>query len=78
MSGRFDYVKYDIVASEKQAQFKILFEAAEKMIADYLKPGRAQSLALINLEETYMWIGKAIRDDQIARDGDAVDQPGRG
>ena len=29
--------------------------------------GRSASLALTKLEEAYMWIGKQIRDDQIAR-----------
>lgn len=32
-----------------------------------LANGRAKSLALTSLEECYMWIGKAIRDEQLAK-----------
>jgi len=32
---------------------------------------RAKALAITKLEEVYMWIGKAIRDDQIKRNGSA-------
>ena len=36
-----------------------------------LKSPRTVALALTKLEECYMWIGKAIRDDQIERNGSA-------
>ena len=36
-----------------------------------LPEGRAKSLALTKLEECYMWIGKAIRDAQMKRNGGA-------
>lgn len=38
---------------------------------------RAKALALTKLEECYMWIGKALRDDQIARIGSAPLQEDR-
>jgi len=69
--SRFDYVKYDEKAAEDQAQFKALFEEVETAITRNLKPGRASSLVLTKIEEAYMWIGKAIRDEQIARNGSA-------
>jgi hypothetical protein len=80
MLGRFDYVKYDEQATADQADFKTAFEAIETMIEKRLRIGgeRAKALALTNLEQAYMWIGKAIRDGQITRDGDAADQPERG
>lgn len=78
MPGRFDYVKYDNRAAEEQREFKRSFESVESLIDLHLKDGRAKSLALTKLEEAYMWIGKAIRDEQIARGGDATDQPRRG
>lgn len=65
--SRFDYVKYDEQAQKDQAASKTAVEQVEHFITKYTKPGRAQSLALTKLEECYMWIGKAIRDDQIAR-----------
>jgi hypothetical protein len=64
---RFDYIKYDKAAQAKQADAKSMCENLEKFILT-LPGGRAQSLAITKLEEVYMWIGKAIRDDQLARD----------
>lgn len=77
MEGRFDYVKYDETAVNAQAAAKDRMQAIESFI-ESLPKGRAQALALTKLEEVYMWIGKAIRDDQVARGGDAKDQPARG
>lgn len=65
--SRFDYVKYDESAQSLQGEAKLKCESLERMIGDDVRPGRAQSLALTALEECYMWIGKAIRDDQIRR-----------
>lgn len=69
--NRFDYVKYDQAAADQQNVFKIAFQAIEEIVGARLKPGRAQSLVLTKLEEAYMWIGKAIRDEQIERNGSA-------
>ena len=68
--SRFDYVKYDEVAQIGQAMFKQKFEVLSEML-DALPDGRNKSLCLTKLEECYMWLGKAIRDDQIARNGSA-------
>jgi hypothetical protein len=75
-TSRFDYVKYDELATITQKHFKNVFEDAEQYI-DRLANGRAKSLALTSLEESYMWVGKAIRDEQIARNGSAELQEGR-
>lgn len=63
---RFSYVKYDEDSIQQQEKAKKMCEEMEQFI-DSLGKGRPQSLALTALEETYMWIGKAIRDNQIAR-----------
>lgn len=68
--SRFDYVRYDERAQELQDRAKRLCTELEKLV-DELPPGRAQSLSLTKLEETYMWLGKSIRDDQIKRNGSA-------
>lgn len=68
--SRFDYVKYDQPATAKQLQFKELFTLMETGVAHNLPEGRAKSLVLTKLEEAYMWIGKAIRDEQIQRNKD--------
>lgn len=68
MGNRFDYVKYDEQAVKSQANFKTKFQDLEKDV-DALENGRAKSLILTKLEEAYMWVGKAIRDDQVAKRG---------
>lgn len=69
--GRFDYVKYDDKAAEDQATFKEFFEDLEKEVDIALQSPRAKALVHTKLEEAYMWVGKAIRDDQIKRNGSA-------
>ena len=69
---RFNYVKYDNQASDVQEKFKEVCENLESMIEYSLESPRAKALALTKLEEFYMWVGKAVRDDQITRGGDAT------
>lgn len=71
MSNRFDYVKYDDKSQRDQDHAKLLCDNVRAAIETNCQPGRAASLALTKLEECYMWIGKAIRDDQIKRNGSA-------
>lgn len=68
--SRFDYVEYDDIAQADQDAAKTLVSCLESRI-ESLGAGRARSLAITKLEECYMWIGKQIRDDQIARNGSA-------
>lgn len=67
--SRFDYVKYDERAVGEQAAFKAQFEHLEGMVSVNLISPRAKALVMTKLEEAYLWVGKAIRDDQIARNG---------
>jgi hypothetical protein len=69
--NRFDYVKYDQFAQEKQVSFKEKFSFLAKMVEEDLSNGRAKALVLTKLEESYMWVGKAIRDEQIEQGRDA-------
>lgn len=66
--GRFDYVKYDEEAARNSQDALKRVDDVRAFIDTNLKPGRASSLAMTKLEECFMWIGKAIRDDQVARD----------
>jgi hypothetical protein len=75
--GRFDYVKYDEPAKIIQEGFKQMFMELEDKVGTLLVSPRAKALALTKLEETYLWIGKAIRDDQISRNEAAVLQEER-
>lgn len=65
--NRFDYVKYDETSEGKQIGFKELFKGLEQMVELHLPKGRPQSLVFTHLEEAYMWVGKAIRDEQVGR-----------
>ena len=69
MTNRFDYVKYDEQAMQKQAKLKQLFQDIEGEVDEMLESGRAKSLVLTKLEEAYMWCGKAVRDDQVEKRG---------
>lgn len=78
MSERFSYVKYDEIAVKKQERLRYMFEDLEKEAEVLLPNGRAKSLFLTHLEEAYMWTGKAIRDEQIARNSHPEHVPERG
>lgn len=75
--SRFDYVKYDDKGVADQNEFKKAFEELESFTNARLKSPRAKALVLTKLEEAYMWVGKAIRDDQIERNGSAELQEDR-
>jgi hypothetical protein len=77
MANRFDYVKYDSEAQELQDIFKGKFRDLEISV-NLLKPGRATSLVFTKLEEAYMWVGKAIRDEQIVRNANTELNESRG
>lgn len=74
----FYYVKYDETSVSKQETARDICESLEAFISLELLNGRAKSLAITKLEECYMWIGKAIRDEQIDRGGDNKHVPERG
>ena len=66
VSQRFSYVKYDEQAASLQEKFKKAFTEIE-VLSETLPNGREKALLLTYLEIAYMWTGKVIRDDQIAR-----------
>ncbi len=65
--SRFDYIAYDEISKDEQAEFKEAVTAVERLINLLLPANRESSLAIDRLEECYMWIGKAIRDKQIKK-----------
>lgn len=64
---RFNYVKYDESSVAQQEKAKQICETLESFIDMELGKGRPQALAMTALEEVYMWIGKSVRDNQVAR-----------
>lgn len=75
---RFDYIAYDETASTCQHVFKRELTLFEDAVENLIKCPRSKALALTKIEEAYMWIGKGIRNDQIARNGSAPLQESRG
>lgn len=78
VSSRFSYVKYDEQAVQAQEAFKVLFEGIESLANEALPNSREKSLLMTALEEAYMWTGKAIRNEQIARNAEVEHAPARG
>ncbi len=74
---RFNYVKYDHLATVQQEKAKEVVEQLEELIVLGKKETRAQQNALNKLEECYMWIGKMIRDEQIKRNSQTEHVPER-
>lgn len=68
--NRFDYVKYDDQAAKMQEMFKEKFVELEEKVC-CLRNGRAKAIVMTKIEEAYMWVGKALRDEQIERNGSA-------
>lgn len=62
--SRFDYVKYGETAQSVSQAIKEKFEELEKDI-DALVNGRSKAMALTKLEESFMWVGKTLRDQQL-------------
>jgi len=77
MTKTFDYVRYDEESIQKQETAKKLVTELETFIHS-LGHGRPQSLSLTKVEECYMWIGKAIRDEQVRRGVQTEHKPERG
>ncbi len=78
MSTRFDYVKYDDQALAQQTCAKSYFLALDAWLSTALQDSRAKSLVFTKLEEAYMWVGKAIRDEQVKRNAATELQESRG
>jgi hypothetical protein len=68
-NNRFDCVEYDEMSTLQQRNCKTKFMDLAEYIETLFGNSEQGKLALVKLEESYMWIGKSIRDDQIARTG---------
>lgn len=66
---RFDYVEWDEVAQSRSDALKSLCMTLEASI-NPLADSREKSMAITKLEETFMWIGKAVRSDMLKRKGE--------
>lgn len=75
--SRFDYVAYDTTAAKKQANVKAQFVKLDDWVQENLATGRAKDRIFDKLEEAYMWVGKAVRDEQVFTRGPGVLQEER-
>lgn len=66
-SRRFDYVVYGEDQKIAQEKFKEFFKQIEDYANSRLVESRPKSLMMTALEESYMWAGKALRDEAIFR-----------
>ena len=76
MRTRYDYVKYDDIATAAQQGFKAMFIELTIHVEN-LDPGVAKTIALQKLEEAYMWLGKALRDGQVQRTAPELGEAGQ-
>lgn len=67
--SRFDFIKYDNIAQARHDMLKDLIEELAECIVE-LTPSRESALAMTNLEQSFMWMGKAIKEDQKKRQED--------
>ena len=63
---KYDYIEWDEQSKYLQQAIKKEFKYIEFMLNN-LNLSRELSLSRSKLEESFMWIGKAIRSDQIER-----------
>jgi hypothetical protein len=63
MPGRFDGIKFDKDTAELHALLKKQFQELEGNLS-LLGSGRSIGKALSRLEESFMWVGKGLRDLQ--------------
>lgn len=62
----FDYVKYDEKSQYLSDSLKSQVLCISAMI-NALPQSREKSLAMTKLEESFMWMGKAIRNEQVSK-----------
>jgi len=67
----FDFIKYDEKSEGTQTYFKAIFVTIEEEIANKIPHSWARDNMMKSLNEAYMWLGKAIRDEQLTRIGSA-------
>ncbi len=60
---RFDYINYDFLRETKQKTLKTMFEELEHYAENNISNGRCKALFMTKLEETYMWAGKALKEE---------------
>ncbi len=71
--SRFDYVKLDDDSTQLLSDLRNLCVDLEALLMSGTTHSREYALAMTNLEQAFMWMGKAVRNDYLARQVQAVD-----
>lgn len=61
------YIEFDSVSVENHSHFREAFHELESAIERLLVSERPKAIVIQKLEEAYMWVGKTILKDQLAR-----------
>ncbi len=75
--SRFDGIAFNEQSKTWSSELKKSFEKLEEQIDNYLLDSRSKSVAITHLEDAFMWINKAIKDQQIKSEGDPALQQER-
>lgn len=65
--GTFEYVEFDAETQAKQNAVREAYAAAEAAVLANLGYTAECELAHARLQESYMWVGKALRAEQLER-----------
>lgn len=74
---RFDYVKFDEDTTQVLRRAKEFYATVSMHIEQTLDDGDAKKRAFQHLEESYMWVGKALRDMVLAKGENPEELPER-
>lgn len=66
--SNLDSIPYDDTSKQLYSELRILFGRAEAGAMMNLSGGRYKKHALLALEESFLWVGKALKDDQLKRE----------
>lgn len=66
--SKLEYVKYDENSLELSDSFKKKYDSLIEFVEDNLESFEEKKLVIIRLEESFMWVGKCIRNAQINRE----------
>lgn len=68
---KFDYLKFDEISEALQDEFKLHYDAI-LILSEKIADKRCRNYLISKLEESYMWTGKGIRQDQINRTSESI------
>lgn len=65
MISRFDKVEFDDHHKARLHALREKFKELEKIADEHLPQGRARNLFFVQLEQTFVWAAKSLREGQL-------------